>query len=258
MTPGGGKSSRKVHRPDKSSHRQAQRVRAKGASRKGSQPAKGDGSTPRMLCSRHVVLFGSLLAVYVYTAPPGIRGGDSGELLAESCHFGIPHPPGYPLINLLHYAVSSLARTGILPVPSTTPSGDCASSTGSTVAFWANILAGLFGSATAVLTALCIEEWTRGSNAAYNPGAAATGALLFCLSPLAWEYSTGAEVFALNNLLVATSLYLTARSVRRPSMKVSRVGAMVSMFGVKSGYRCRMSTALLHVVREIAAVSNCG
>lgn len=87
----------------------------------------------------------------------------------------------------------------------------------------------MFGSGTAVLLCLATEEWTCGSSQAYNPGAAAAAAFLFCLSPLAWEYSTGLEVFALNNFLVAAVLYLTARIVRRSRMSLARVGAVVSL-----------------------------
>lgn len=90
------------------------------------------------------------------------------------------------------------------------------------------MLSAVFGSVTAVLACLAIEEWTHGLEGAYNPGAAAAGALLFCLSPLAWEYNTGSEVFALNNMLVAAVLYLTARIVRRPSLNFVRAGALVS------------------------------
>lgn len=89
-------------------------------------------------------------------------------------------------------------------------------------------MSGVFGSATAVLSCLTIEEWTRGLAEAFHPGAAAAGALLFSLSPLAWEYSTQSEVFALNNMLVAAALYLTVRIIRRPSLNLARVGALVS------------------------------
>lgn len=42
----------------------------------------------------HVLLFIGILAVYTLTISPSVTGGDAGELLAEACHFGIPHPPG--------------------------------------------------------------------------------------------------------------------------------------------------------------------
>lgn len=42
----------------------------------------------------HVLLFVGILSVYSLTISPSVTGGDAGELLAEACHFGIPHPPG--------------------------------------------------------------------------------------------------------------------------------------------------------------------
>lgn len=33
-------------------------------------------------------------------------GGDSGELVAEACHLGTAHPPGYPLFTLLFHVIT--------------------------------------------------------------------------------------------------------------------------------------------------------
>ncbi|CAM9105270.1 unnamed protein product, partial [Hapterophycus canaliculatus] len=89
------------------------------------------------------------------------------------------------------------------------------------------MLSGVFGSVAAVLACLTVEEWTRASPEAYNIGAAAAAGLLFSFSPLAWEYSTGSEVFSLNNVLVTATTYLTARIVMKPSMNLARIGAVV-------------------------------
>lgn len=67
--------------------------------KRGSQSGDNDRtqgtSDPSVSCGfRHVVLFGCVLWIYVCTVFPSITGGDAGELLAESCQFGIPHPPG--------------------------------------------------------------------------------------------------------------------------------------------------------------------
>lgn len=40
-------------------------------------------------------------AVYLATLAPGITLKDSGELATAAYHFGVPHPPGYPLWTLL-------------------------------------------------------------------------------------------------------------------------------------------------------------
>ncbi|CAM9750958.1 unnamed protein product, partial [Choristocarpus tenellus] len=120
-----------------------------------------------------------VLLLLVCTAFPSVPGGDAGELLAEACQAGVPHPP-------------------------------------------------------AVLACLTVEDWTRGFKDAYNPTAAMGGALLFALSPLAWEYSTGTEVFALNNFLVAAIIYLTSRTIRRPTVGTARVGALVCGFALSN------------------------
>lgn len=53
-----------------------------------------DGKSDTGLGLRHLFLCTFVLSVYVYTALPSVPGGDAGELLAEGCQFGIPHPPG--------------------------------------------------------------------------------------------------------------------------------------------------------------------
>ena len=49
-----------------------------------------------------------VLSVYGATIAPSIAGGDSGELVAEACHLGTAHPPGYPLFTLLIHALTRL------------------------------------------------------------------------------------------------------------------------------------------------------
>lgn len=165
--------------------------------------------------SHQIVLFASSFA--------------SLRFCVQSTSAAVPAPSflGYPLLTILHFVIGSV------PISSVSPPAGCAISTPSTVARAANIMSCIFGSATATLVALTVEEWTRGSNGVHNPGAAAAGALLFSLSPLTWEYSTAAEVFALNNFLVALALYLTARIIRRPSMVTTRVGAVVRSLTVQ-------------------------
>lgn len=56
------------------------------------------------------VLFVLVISVYTKTLYPSIPGGDSGELVAESCHLGVAHPPGYPLYLLIHHACFQCMR----------------------------------------------------------------------------------------------------------------------------------------------------
>lgn len=142
---------------------------------------------------------------------------------------------GYPLLTILHYLLSRLVQVGMSPVHD--PPDGCADSTQGRVALTANLLSAVLGAATAVAISVATEEWTFGSTIAYSPPAAAAGAVLFCLSPVAWEYNTGSEVFALNNVLVATALVIVAKIARRPSAKNARIGAAVSL----ARYPCEFS-----------------
>ena len=235
-TADGGKTVMTWRNKSSRKFKSEQRGDTKGDAGKSSLQSKMPRSQPRNrmdhdgargLSVRHVLLCASVLCMYIYTALPSVPGGDSGELLAEACHGGIPHPPGYPLLNVLHNILSRLVHSAVIVLPWPKPPGIVEIGATCKVAFAANILAGVFGAGTSVMICLAVEEWTHGSREAYSPGAAIGVALLFSFSPLAWEYSTGTEVFALNNFLVATAMYLTARSVKRPSMNIARVGATV-------------------------------
>ena len=61
------------------------------------------------------LLFAVVFAIYAFTAFPSIAGGDSGELVAEACHLGVAHPPGYPLFTLLVHAAVQLPIEGTTP-----------------------------------------------------------------------------------------------------------------------------------------------
>lgn len=50
------------------------------------------------------VLETGVVLAYASTLYPSVAGGDSGELVAESCHLGVSHPPGYPLFNMVVHA----------------------------------------------------------------------------------------------------------------------------------------------------------
>ena len=62
--------------------------------------------------------FAAVAAVYLLTLYPSVPGGDSGELLAEACQFGVAHPPGYPTFILLSGgAVAGFRYVGWAPFP---------------------------------------------------------------------------------------------------------------------------------------------
>ena len=150
------------------------------------------------------------------TLLPSTPGGDSGELLAESCLQGTPHPPGYPLFTMLSHLVMKV------PVPRVylaSNSWALELDFKPTPAWRVNHLCCVFGALTACLLLSSTRELWRAispspSASTYNSPILSVGALLFILSPLVWEYSLSAEVFALNNLLCAALTWLTCSVLR--------------------------------------------
>jgi len=132
----------------------------------------------------------SVGAVYLATLAPSIGGGDSGELTAVACRLGVAHPPGYPLYTLLAQPFAWL------------PLGS--------LAWKLNLASAVFGLGAAVLAFLTVERWLS------DPWAALFGSGLFAFSGTVWRYATVAEVFSLNNLLVALLTYLMLRYWQSP------------------------------------------
>ena len=143
------------------------------------------------MAMKSVVVLVVVLGVYARTLHPSIPGGDSGELVAEGCHLGVAHPPGYPLFTMLVHGV-----TQYLPQDW----GSCA---------WrSNMLCATCGALAAVLIQRSVDMW--GFHA--WGGVAAAG--LFAFSPLVWNYAVGSEVFALNNLATAALTWQVLRYAR--------------------------------------------
>jgi hypothetical protein len=123
------------------------------------------------------------------TLYPSVPGGDSGELIVAAQTVAVAHPSGYPLYVLLAKGFTEL------------PFGS--------IAWRANTLSAVCDAGAAFLLALTAGELTL------NPWAGAAAGGLFAFSPTVWMYATAAEVFALNNLLVALQLYFAARAWSR-------------------------------------------
>lgn len=190
---------------------------------------------------------------------PGIAGGDAGELVAESCHLGTAHPPGYPLYTMLnHVAVrflpGVLASVGLRPGPGFDGRAS--------PAWCANAIASVMGTLAAMFTAqstyLLSIRWdgigggrrVQRQNAAQSSSTAvrhhyftysyeesddvlktlASGcaAMLMAFSPLMWQYSVTAEVFALNNFLLSLLLSLALRFSFGRDFAHAAAGALVS------------------------------
>lgn len=153
------------------------------------------------------------------------QGGDSGEIVAEGCNFGVAHPPGYPLQTMLNFIVSrpSLSFLG-------------------SPAYRANLLCALFGGlgafwlsraaihASDVIIAQRFEPYGCGLRRVLLFCLGALCAISWSLSPVVWRYSSGAEVFAFNNAICAAMLWLACRT----TAVVHRLEAMATA-AIESG-----------------------
>ena len=135
--------------------------------------------------------------LYLLTAAPGVQYTDSGELAAACTTFGVAHPTGYPLFTLLGHVWTLL--------PWSSPIAGL------------NILAALLVASGVALTYLVARVLvarvapTRDVRA-HDLVAAGTALLVGC-SATVWAQATSIEVYALNFVLLAGTLYATLRSI---------------------------------------------
>jgi tetratricopeptide (TPR) repeat protein len=122
-------------------------------------------------------------SVYVFTLSPSITAGDSTEMVNAALILGVPHQPSYPVYTVLGHLFSKLPL-GPGPV-------------------WrVNLMSAFFEALACVLiyfiiVKLGLLEWLG------EKVLAAGGALFLGFSLMFWQYGTKAEVFALNNFLLA-------------------------------------------------------
>ena len=182
-----------------------------------------------------LITFAIALAVYLSTVAPSTIGGDTGELLAEGCALGTAHPPGYPAITLLFHVAGKIGRAFDLKP-----------------AFAVNILCCILGAAAAGLLGSSVflilitqhsnispqrqskKTRRKDPNATTNrPGetlnvlSAISSALIFAFSPLAWQYSVTAEVFALHNFFVAAILHTSVRYAIQQTERLTYLGTFL-------------------------------
>jgi dolichyl-phosphate-mannose-protein mannosyltransferase len=123
------------------------------------------------------------LGVYMRTAYPSISGGDSGELVVTACNVGVAHPPGYPIFSMIAAVFAHLIPFG--------PS----------VAWRVHLFCATCGALAAGFMFLVIMKLTN------NPFVAIGASLGYAFSSTVWLYSIQGEVFGLNNMLIAATLY---------------------------------------------------
>lgn len=127
----------------------------------------------------------SALTVYLRTLTPGVLDGDSGEWQYMTNILGIPHSTGYPLYILLGKLVTLL------------PIGNPA---------WR---VNLFSALCAAITLPVVYFLAK--RVSHSRVAAALSAAFFAFMPTLWASATIAEVYALNTLLIALTLFFAVR-----------------------------------------------
>ena len=185
-------------------------------------------------------------AVLFRTMHPTVAGGDSGELMGAACELGVAHPPGYPLFTML-----SWLGTQVIPVGSPGYRLNCVSVLFAVLAAYFHFSAVLrwhLGLVKAGATDTGSDEQWRGSAWV---ALIASGTLVFC--PLLWQYSTHAEVFAMNNMFVAILLYLSVRYVQERQVVWARLGALVIGLGLTNQH-----TLLLYALPLVAWMVHLG
>ncbi|KAG6954990.1 hypothetical protein JG688_00012094 [Phytophthora aleatoria] len=167
-----------------------------------------------------MVLASGTLLGYAVTLYPSIAGGDSGELVAESCHLGVSHPPGYPLFNMIVHLF-----TQYLPF-------------GDTPAWRANFFSAVCDTVAVGFIYQSLLQWMAPTGWTGRRVAAFTAAALFGFSPLIWTYAVGSEVFALNNAFAAVLVFLLLQYARRRDIKSALAGA----------FTCGLAMCIQHTI----------
>ncbi len=145
-------------------------------------------------------------AVYSVTLCPTVELIDSGELAMAAKNLGIAHPTGYPLYTILGRIFS------ILPVHD--------------LIFRLNMLSLLFMAFAGGFLYLLISEFTVSDHRnAFHEAIASAAALFVCFSPVWWAQGTTNEVYSLNMLLIAISIWCLARFINTGSTRQLIVAA---------------------------------
>jgi hypothetical protein len=176
------------------------------------------------MVTRGFLLGATAAALYVWLAPTHIVDGDNAEFATLGASGGTAHPSGYPLYLLWLRAMQWL--------PGTTP------------AHTAAIATALIGAAAVVMVHAACRAWGAGVVGA------TVAAGIFAGAPVVMRTSSEAEVFALNNLVVATVLWLAA--ARAPHRGFARVVALAFVAGL--GMSNHMTCVLVAPVGLLGAV----
>lgn len=178
------------------------------------------------LLERGALIALAVFLLYAWLAPSHVVDGDNAEFASLSVLGGAAHPSGYPLQVLWLRATSWL--------PGATPGHTAALS-------------------TALVSALTILVLHAAARAWGARPLAATGAVaVLAAGPVLIRIGTEAEVFALNNLVVATVLWLSAQRNRVHGIARAASLGVVAGLGLSNHLTCVLVTpvGVLGVVRS--------
>lgn len=161
----------------------------------------------RLLVDRGVLVTLGVLLLYLVVAPSTVVDGDNAELATVGAIGGRAHPSGYPAYVLY------LRATSWLP--------------GSTPAHTTAIATALLGAVLVLVLHAACRAWGA------RPHAASFACAIYAASPVVLRMHTEAEVFALNGLVVALVLWLSA--AKGPLRGLARAAALGLIAGIGLG-----------------------
>ncbi len=174
-----------------------------------------------------------VFAIYLAVACPFIVENDNAEFATLGAVGGVAHPSGFPLY------VMWLRLWSWLPVD--------------TAAHAAAIATAILGALSVLVLHAAARAWGA------RPLSASVAAGIFAMAPLVLRYHTRAEVFALNNLVVACVVWLAA--TRGPLHASWRAGALglVAGLGLSNNLTCVLVAplGLLGLVPSVTAPCEC-
>lgn len=137
--------------------------------------------------------------VYLFTLAPNVTLEDSGEFITAAMHLGVPHPPGYPSWTIISWLFATLIPIGNVAWRVNLVSAVCGGLTIGTFCLlmihssrW--LMRGIPGAAATVIDRLA-------------PIGAAVGSLSLAFSEVMWSQSVIAEVYTLNALFLALTVW---------------------------------------------------
>ncbi|MFQ5702781.1 MAG: DUF2723 domain-containing protein [Gemmatimonadales bacterium] len=149
----------------------------------------------RLQCVAAIVLFGVVLAGYVWTLAPTVTLWDAGEFIATSKILGIPHPPGTPLFTMMANVWGRVVAIGGF-------------------AYRTNLMTATFSAGGAALFFLLLLRTLRGrthgllGDRTFALGGAAAAAIISAFVFTVWQNSNETEVYVVATFSIGATALL--------------------------------------------------